>query len=468
MADEVRIRNGMSNATEGDILGNSGDSLENVGVVNFTGGHLAVTENSPKSMNVQVAGGIVYIENASYDELDSDTPKYYPVVCQPELLTITPNISGSTRIDIVCEKIDKIIVPNADASNIATKVVIAGTPGAGVPTTPANHYKLAEIEIINGETEIENSMITDTRNQISFIGDFIPDIPLSKIPQLPYSQILSTDRSGADNKIITGTPDTTNQGLTQWNSDGDIIDSGIKPSAINTGWIPLGETLVYVSVDDPTGVVKVVGKDITNKLSVGMKLKLTNGGNIIKAIITAIAFSTDTTITFLHEIDPTDSLALTLMANSAITLPYFSTQRAPYGFPMSRSKWSIILKDAASRNQASPSALTWYNLNSSYIDIPIGEWTGSICAYTGAEKATGDYLNSFITLSTANNSESNADYTSRFEVALDTFVIGSICKPLEMIMTSKTRHYVNTKTNTSSLTNIYRENLLLKLTCAYL
>lgn len=166
MANTVRIRNGMSNATEGDILGNFGD-LVGVGVVDKANGHLLVTEDSPRGMSIQVAGGIVYVPNADYNQLDSDTPKFYPVVCDAEALTIDNNTSGQTRNDIVCVKVDKSIFPDADASNIATKVVVKGTAGGGIPTTPANHYKLAEIEVVNGETEIENSMITDTREQIT-------------------------------------------------------------------------------------------------------------------------------------------------------------------------------------------------------------------------------------------------------------------------------------------------------------
>ncbi len=173
MANTVRIRNGMSNATEGDILGSIGDIVKTLGVVDLAGGHLLVTEDSPTGMTVQVAGGIVYVPNSNYDELDSDTPKFYPVVCDSEVVTIDNNVSGSTRIDIVCVKVDKAIAPDADASNIATKVVIKGTPGGGTPSTPANHYKLAEITVVNGETAIENSMITDKRGQVIFDERYI-------------------------------------------------------------------------------------------------------------------------------------------------------------------------------------------------------------------------------------------------------------------------------------------------------
>lgn len=165
MANTVRIRNGMSNATEGDILGNFGD-LVGVGVVDKANGHLLVTEDSPRGMSIQVAGGIVYVPNADYNQLDSDTPKFYPVVCDAEALTIDNNTSGQTRNDIVCVKVDKSIFPDADASNIATKIVVKGTAGGGIPTTPANHYKLANIVVVNGETEITNAEITDTREQV--------------------------------------------------------------------------------------------------------------------------------------------------------------------------------------------------------------------------------------------------------------------------------------------------------------
>lgn len=169
--DTVRIRNGMTNATEGDILGGFGDLLGNLGVVDLSGGHLLVTEDSPKGMTVQVAGGIVYVPNSNFDELNSDTPRFYPVVSSAEALTIDNNVSGDTRYDIVCVKIDKTISPDPDADNIATKVVIKGTSGGGVPATPANHYKLAEIRVVNGATEIENSMITDKREQIRIGGE---------------------------------------------------------------------------------------------------------------------------------------------------------------------------------------------------------------------------------------------------------------------------------------------------------
>nr|HPM14314.1 hypothetical protein [Candidatus Dojkabacteria bacterium] len=147
---------------------------------------------------------------------------------------------------------------------------------------------------------------------------------------------------------------------------------------------------------------------------------------------------------------------------------YYSPVKCPYGFPMSPAKWTVSLVDDNSRAQASPTQNAWYNLNSSSISVPIGVWNVQFSAITGAEKATGDYLNSYITLSTANNSASTSAYTSRLESALDTFIIGNVSKSFVLTLTSKTTYYVNTRTTTASVTNIYRENLQLFATCAYL
>jgi len=107
------------------------------------------------------------------------------------------------------------------------------------------------------------------------------------------------------------------------------------------GWQDLTTIPIYVSTDDPTGVIKFEDVDLTGVLSVGMRFSFINGGNTIYGIITAdpTYASSDTTITFLHEIDPTDSQALYLMADSAITVPKYSTQKATlFGFPLSRLK----------------------------------------------------------------------------------------------------------------------------------
>jgi len=183
MAINVRIRNGMcpdpttgeGGATEGDIRGSFSDIIDVIGVKDLAGGHALVTQNSPAAMSVLVAPGIVYVPNADYDELDSNEPKFYEAIIDAEdEVAIAENTSGSTRIDLICVKVDKTITPDEHASNIATLVAVAGTPGAGAPTLPDNYAKLAEVEVANGASTIVNADITSTRVQSKIDFDFLP------------------------------------------------------------------------------------------------------------------------------------------------------------------------------------------------------------------------------------------------------------------------------------------------------
>ena len=94
-----------------------------------------------------------------------------------------------------------------------------------------------------------------------------------------------------------------------------------------SGWLSAGETWTYASVDNPTGVITINGNK-TTKYSLGMRIKFTNGGNTIYGIITKISYSSpNTTLSFLHEINPSTNTALHLIANSAITNNYYSNMK---------------------------------------------------------------------------------------------------------------------------------------------
>lgn len=182
MTINVRVRDGMcpdpttgdGGATEGDIRGSFSDIIDVVGVKDLAGGHCAVTENSPAALSVLVAPGIVYIPNADYDELDSNQVRFWEaIVTVSTAVTITANTSGSTRIDLICAKMDTAVTPDEHASNIVTLVAVAGTPGAGTPATPDNHYVLATVAVANGASTIVNADITDSRVQAKINSDYI-------------------------------------------------------------------------------------------------------------------------------------------------------------------------------------------------------------------------------------------------------------------------------------------------------
>lgn len=177
------------------------------------------------------------------------------------------------------------------------------------------------------------------------------------------------------------------------------------------GWISAGETWEFVSVDDPTGIFRV-NADVTTKYSAGMRIKMTNGGNVIYGIITVVgAYSGGyTSITFLHQIDPSDNLALYLLANSAITLNYYSSQKAPVGFPASPLSWSII-STPSNFSQESATSGTWYG--AANITLPIGVWDFS---YRGAvihARTAGGSLKVYLEANISQTSASAASFQNQ-------------------------------------------------------
>ena len=92
------------------------------------------------------------------------------------------------------------------------------------------------------------------------------------------------------------------------------------------GWMPAEESWTYSSWDSAvyTGVI-TVPSGAASKYSVGMRIKISQStGGTKFGIITAVA---DTALTVFFGTDYT-------LNNETITSPYYSTQKAPLGFPL--------------------------------------------------------------------------------------------------------------------------------------
>lgn len=231
---------------------------------------------------------------------------------------------------------------------------------------------------------------------------------------------------------------------------------------LSDGWIPVNEseTWTYASADPPTFTFTISG-DKTSKYSAGMRIKLTQT-TVKYFIITAIAYSApNTTVTVYGGTDYT-------LANAAITDPYYSTQKAPQGFPLSPAKWTVKVTDITNRSQSSPTNNIWYNLGSLSITIPIGIWRVYYKVHVWSNAAS-EIADIAVTLSTVNNTESDADFTGVCVGSLRG--AGMITPTKTLSLTSKTVYYLNAKTITSSL-SIYFINVQAKLVidaiCAYL
>ena len=229
---------------------------------------------------------------------------------------------------------------------------------------------------------------------------------------------------------------------------------------LGEGWVEADETWEYVSVDDPTGVFRV-NADVTTKYSAGMRIKFTNGGNVIYGIITVVgAYSGGyTSITFLHQIDPSDNLALYLLANSAITNNYYSTQKAPFGFPLDITKWRIMITSGADVKQTNPTSGTYYNLGSLAITVPIGVW--KVMYMTCFEMKASNSVSLIYGRATLGSTTSNSlDRFENYSVA-SSGSAGALQHTLPVmrqsteVLTTKTTYYMNAVANTTLGTTGY-------------
>lgn len=236
------------------------------------------------------------------------------------------------------------------------------------------------------------------------------------------------------------------------------------------GWSPVSAALTYSSADAPT-FVATTASDLTSVISIGARLKLTQSAAVKYFIVTAIS---STTITLYGGQNYT-------LANSAISAVSYSHVKGPQGFPLDPTGWTEQLKDTSSRSQGSPVAGTWYNPSSLSLSLPIGAWNAEYEAAISSDGAsgTGDRQLQFLsTLSTANNSASDVDWTAAAGVDADiitasTFqLITSVTRRKPIVVTVKTSYFLNICTTVSGVSDVaIRGDLsptIIRALCSYL
>lgn len=210
-----------------------------------------------------------------------------------------------------------------------------------------------------------------------------------------------------------------------------------------TGWQAAPGTWTYATADSPTFTL-TTSLDMSSFIGVGTRIKLTQT-TVKYFIVTAIS---GTTITLYGGTDYT-------LTAAAITLPYFSIMKSPIGFPLDPTKWTVKVSDTTERAQASPVQNTWYNPGSTnqQISVPIGAWRLGYKTTAGS----GGHATVGVTLSNANNTESDAEFTtSRYETnssgTVDFYIPHVMEK--EVVAASKTTYYLNIRTTTSGVSTI--------------
>jgi len=223
-----------------------------------------------------------------------------------------------------------------------------------------------------------------------------------------------------------------------------IINPAAEFDALSTGWQTGPGTWTYSSADSPTFVL-TTSVDLSAFIGVGTRIKLTQT-TVKYFIVTDIS---GTTITLYGGTDYT-------LANAAITLPYFSIMKAPIGFPLDPLKWTVSATDTSMRTQATPTQNTWYNPGSITLSVPIGSWKLSFLANVDIDDASASTPQFRLTLSTANNSESDASMTAAAHVVLNASTRQGLAvyREKHVLLAAKTSHYLNIMTPTASVDNL--------------
>jgi hypothetical protein len=364
--------------------------------------------------------------------------------------------------------IDRVDSNGVETPNKVEVILFTGTSGSTVVT------------LTRGQAGT-----SDQAHEINAVVEFSPDVMWAQsvydaLTQLiaPSTGLLDTTKvvdlttaQTLTNKRLTSPKINEDVALTASATELNLLD-GVTALPSGDGWTPYtAVTPTSGTLDDPSFELTFAGVDLSTTLYPGMRVKLTQS-TVKYFIITKVAFSTNTTVTVYGGTD----YDLVSTGTTAITAFSYSTSRAPAGFPMDPTKWTVETTDTTQRSQASPTSGTWYNLGTKSIEIPIGVWDVSYQVSQSVERQSTGNMDVSTTLSTANNSQSDADFTSyalTAQLSSGTMYLNTPAFRQKILsLAAKTTYYLNTKTDQSSIATLYNNNgaskLLIKAVCAYL
>lgn len=363
------------------------------------------------------------------------------------------------------------------ASGVRTYYQYTGTSGA----------------TLTGVTAVDG---TDQDHAIGEIVEFIPDVTWGQMVADGLATLLSTSDVTSVNTTNVVTP-TGTQTLTNKTLTSPVLNTGVSGTAVldeddmasdsatklatqqsikayvdneisgisSNGWTSYSAVVpTRASDDDPTFELAFAGVDLTSTITAGMKIKWTQNSTVRYGIVTKMAFSTNTTMTVFGGTDYNveDTGTHTISAFN------YSTHKAPVGFPLSPSKWTLSVISAGTGSQGSPTQNVWYNLGGSGA-IHIGAWTVYFRGKPGVDKGTASATYAHMTLSTANNSQSDSTNTLKTEsYDAQKYIATTLSWTKTFDVTSKTTYYANALTPTASMLTLYCQEVHLTAVCAYL
>jgi hypothetical protein len=168
-------------------------------------------------------------------------------------------------------------------------------------------------------------------------------------------------------------------------------------------------------------------------------------------IIMAQTFSTNTTYTI--QIPEGETLPTT----GGIGTVSYSTQKTPYGFPGQRGKWDLFTRLNIDTAKGTATGGTWYNNSGTSdalkLNVPVGTWSlGYSCTFGGYDAGVTSVGDMKITLSTANNTESDTMFTSFASIEAPSGTIGmraSVYRKNSVTLSAAADYYLNVTSSTT-------------------
>lgn len=295
-------------------------------------------------------------------------------------------------------------------------------------------------------------------------------------PILPFTQEATEDYvggmfTGNQQAGITSTYDDTSGKINlDVQSSSDLRYGRIDGWQIHTG------TWIRQSADTPTFVVSV-SPYTQGIIFVGNKVDLFQSPQDKYFFVNKIEVSGS--VGFLTLYGGTDYSLTT----GSISAAKYSYDKSPAGFPTSPDKWTVSAITTGTHTKSSPTAGEWYggselSPTGTIINLPIGDWrvfyrtVGDLAVTLGAVTAIGMR----VTLSTAENAESDPELTTSFTVSLPAGTDtqrATYQAEKNIAVTSKTTYYLNIFTGNSGVTSISMNPAavfrnVIKAICAYL
>jgi len=218
----------------------------------------------------------------------------------------------------------------------------------------------------------------------------------------------------------------------------------------DNGFVAAGESWTYSAYSATTRIAQItVPTDATTKYYAGMRVKFTQPTDGVKVGI--IMYVQATTLhVFMKSGNDFD--------NEAITSPFYSTAYAPLGFDLNPTLWQLEATDTTLRSQITPTTDTWYNLGSFSLTVGVGAWEVGYMVTPYFTRASAGAIRIGTTLSTANNSQSDAQMDCQIESNSLVYSSNSQHNNKTVNLTSQTTFYLNTRSETSGADSIYNVN----------